>query len=66
MRPRGYGLELALTGGVLNGFDPAECSRLGFTYLVTDHEHGWQTWATPGRMPFQVAPSTWATVELAQ
>jgi len=64
VRKDGYGLELALTGGVLNGFDPGECSRLGFTYLVTDHEHGWQTWSVPGRMPFQVDPSTWATVEL--
>jgi len=65
VRKDGYGLELALAGGVLNGFDPGECSRLGFTYLVTDHEHGRQTWSVPGRMPFQVDPSTWATVELA-
>jgi len=63
-RKDGYGLELALTGGVLNGFDPEECSRLGFTFLVTDHELGWQTWSVPGRLPFQVDPSTWATVKL--
>jgi len=60
----GYGLELALPAAVLNGYDPGECSRLGFTYLVCDHEHGWQTWSAPGRLPFDHNPCTWAAVEL--
>jgi hypothetical protein len=64
-RKDGYGLELVLPRQVLNGFDPEENSRLGFTYLVTDHEHGNQTWSVPGRFPFQVDPSTWAAVRLA-
>lgn len=64
IREDGYGLELALPAAVLNGFDPAVCSRLGFTYLVCDHEHGWQTWSVPGRLPFDHDPSTWGAVEL--
>ncbi|NKB68478.1 MAG: hypothetical protein GKR89_15555 [Candidatus Latescibacteria bacterium] len=66
IHPTGYSLELALPAAVLNGYDPDECARLGFTYLVCDHEHGWQTWATPGAHPYQFDPSTWATVELVQ
>jgi hypothetical protein len=61
-RKDGYCLELALPRQVLNGFDPEENSRLGFAYLVTDHEHGEQTWSVPGRFPFH--PSTWAAVQL--
>ena len=60
----GYQLELALPAAVLNGYNPDQCARLGFTYLVCDHEHGWQTWATPGGHPYQFDPSTWAAVEL--
>ncbi|MDP6018329.1 MAG: sugar-binding protein [Candidatus Latescibacteria bacterium] len=63
-RKDGYSLELALPRQVLGGFDPGQNSRLGFAYLVTDHEHGNQTWSVPGRFPYQVDPSTWATVSL--
>lgn len=60
----GYSLELALPRSVLNGYDPEENDRLGFAYLVTDHEHGHQTWSVPGRFPFSVDPSTWAAIRL--
>ena len=60
----GYGLELFLPAAALNGYDPSACPRPGFTYLICDHEHGWQTWSVPGRLPFDHNPSTWATVEL--
>jgi len=60
-----YGLELILPASVLNGFEPDECPRLGLTYLVCDHEHGWQSWTSPHHLPFDWDPSTWGTVELA-
>jgi hypothetical protein len=61
----GYGLELAIPAAALFGYDLSECPRLGFTYLVTDHEHGWQTWSAPGGMPFDSDPSTWGTLDLS-
>ena len=63
-RKDGYSLELAIPRSVLNGFDPDQNKRLGFAYLVTDHEHGHQTWSVPGRFPYNVDPSTWAAVKL--
>ena len=65
VRKDGYSLELALPAAVLNGYDPSANPRLGFTYLVCDHELGGQTWSVPGGLPFDHDPSTWATVELA-
>jgi hypothetical protein len=59
-----FGLEFAMPATVLTGFDPSECRRLGFAYLVRDHEHGSQTWSTRSKFLFQYDPSTWGTVEL--
>ena len=59
-----YSMELAIPAAALHGFDPTECPRLGFTYLLCDHEHGRQSWSAPMRMSFWHDPSTWATVEL--
>jgi hypothetical protein len=64
VRPDGYSLELALPASVLNGYDPGECSRLGFTYMITDIDHGTQLWNVPPGIPFGHDPSTWAAIEL--
>lgn len=59
-----YGLTLTIPAAALNGYDPTEFPRLGFTYLIFDHEHQGQTWATPLHMPFDTDPSMWGTLEL--
>jgi hypothetical protein len=66
VRPDGYSLELALPAGVLNGYDPGECSRLGFTYMITDVNHRTQLWNVPPGVPFGHDPSTWAAIELVE
>jgi hypothetical protein len=60
----GYILEAFLPAEVLTGFDPAEHSRLGFTYAVLDRELGEQTFTVGSPMPYQEDPSLWATLEL--
>jgi len=59
-----YGLELAVPARALHGYDPEQWPRLGFQYLVCDHEHGWQTWVSQPGLPFDWDPSLWGTVEL--
>lgn len=59
-----YGLTLAIPAVALNGYDPAEFPRLGFTYLIVDHEHRHQIWSCPPDMPFDTDPSLWGTLEL--
>jgi hypothetical protein len=61
----GYELELALPAAVLSGYDPAECSRLGLTFQVTDGTRT-QLWNVPPNLPFQHDPSTWAVAELVK
>jgi len=64
-RVDGYLLEAAVPSAALEGFDPAEHPRLGFTYLVRDAELGDQTFSCGGEFPYQADPSLWATLELA-
>jgi hypothetical protein len=59
-----YILEAMISAEALTGFDPAEYSRLGFTYAVIDRELGPQTFGVGGPMPYQEDPSLWATLEL--
>ena len=59
-----YILEALIPVEALTGFDPAEHSRLGFTYAVIDRELGQQTFGVGGPMPYQEDPSLWATLEL--
>ncbi|MGQ9730387.1 MAG: hypothetical protein ACUVX8_03865 [Candidatus Zipacnadales bacterium] len=66
LRQEGYSLELAIPRKCLNGYDPVDCSRLGFTYLVTDTTHGQQLWNVSPHLPFEHDPSTWATIELVE
>jgi hypothetical protein len=59
-----YILEALIPAEALTGFDPAEHSRLGFTYAVIDRELGQQTFGVGGPMPYQEDPSLWATLKL--
>ena len=61
-----YILEVLIPAEALTGFDPAEHSRLGFTYSVIDRELGQQTFGVGGPMPYQEDPSLWATLELTR
>jgi hypothetical protein len=61
-----YILHALIPAEALTGFDPAEHSRLGFTYAVVDRELGQQTFGVGGPMPFQEDPSLWATLELVR
>jgi hypothetical protein len=63
-RVDGYVVEGFIPGAALQGFDPQEHPRLGFTYAVIDRERGEQTFACPLGLPYQEDPSLWATLEL--
>ena len=67
-QPQGndYRLEALIPAEALTGFDPAEHSRLGFTYAVIDRELGQQTFGVGSPMPYQEDPSLCATLELAK
>ena len=62
----GYTLSLFVPAAALTGFDPAEHTRLGFTYLVNDGELGQQTFTCPADFPIAVDPSLWGTLELVE
>lgn len=61
---RSYTMEIKIAGIGLNGFQPGEFDRLGFTYLLHDGEKGTQSWAAGDGLPVDTDPSTWGTVEL--
>ncbi|MEW6755916.1 MAG: hypothetical protein AB1505_33800 [Candidatus Latescibacterota bacterium] len=61
---RGYQLEIMLPSTGLNGFQPGEFDRLGFTYLLHDVEYGTQSWSGGPELPIATDPSTWGTVQL--
>jgi len=61
---RSYALEVKLPASGLNGFAPREFSRVGFTYLLHDSQHGTQTWSSIPDMAVDSDPSTWGTAEL--
>lgn len=61
-----YRLEVKLPATGLNGFQPGEFDRLGFTYLLHDSQHGTQSWSAGTELPVEHDPSTWGSVELAR
>lgn len=65
-RVNGYLLQACIPAGVMTGYDPADYTRLGFTYAVIDRELGWQTLGVGNEFPFQEDPSLWATLELVR
>ena len=63
---RGYSLEAAIPATCLNGWDPAEHSRVGFFYKVKDTHHGAQHLTVDDDLGWNVDPSTWATAVLVR
>lgn len=62
----GYLLEGFISAAALTGFDPSENERLGFTYLLFDHELGEQTFSCPHPFPYHEDPSLWGTLDLVK
>ncbi|WP_231993591.1 hypothetical protein [Pseudobythopirellula maris] len=60
----GYLLKAYLPSAALDGYDPEQHTRLGFTYAVVDRELGTQTFANGASFPYDEDPSCWATLEL--
>lgn len=60
----GYRLEVWLPESVLQGFDPADQSRIGFYYRVIDAELGSQVLSVEGDYPYASDPSLWSTLRL--
>ena len=52
------------TADALGGFDPAQFSRLGFTYALLDRELGLQTFSTGPIFPYEENPSCWSELQL--
>ena len=65
-RVDGYWLQGFIAASALTGYDPNDHQRLGFTYLVFDHELGEQTFSCPRPFPFHEDPSLWGTLELVK
>jgi len=61
---RGYGMEIHIPGESLTGFDPAENSLLGFSYLLKDRKLGRQYLGADESLPLAYDPSLWTTLEL--
>ena len=64
LRPGGYLLDVVLRSGALTGWDPAEHSRIGFSYVVRDRELGWQTYSLSPEYAFDADPSLWCSLDL--
>jgi hypothetical protein len=65
-RANGYQLEAFIPAEALNGFDPQEHPRLGFTYAVIDRELGEQTFGVGSPLAYQEDPGLWPTLELTR
>lgn len=63
---RSYQLELRIPAAGLNGFQPGEFDRLGFTYLLHDSQKGTQAWSAATDLPVESDPSVWGTAELVR
>jgi hypothetical protein len=62
----GYLLEAFLPAAALNGFDPEQNPRLGFTYAVRDTELGEQVLSVGSEFPYWEDPSLWSVLELVR
>lgn len=62
----GYFLEAHIPAECLCGFDPSEHSRIGFYYMLEDHDLGQQYLTVGDDLNWYVDPSTWATAVLAR
>lgn len=62
---KGYELSAFAPAETLQGFDPAQQPRLGFTYAVLDRQRGLQTFSTGAAFPYEEDPSCWAELHLS-
>ena len=62
--PAGYKLEAHIPADCLNGFDPEQHRRIGFYYILEDHDLGKQSLTIGDDLPWHVDPSLWATAVL--
>ena len=62
---RSYQMEIKLPALGLNGFQPREFNRLGFTYLLHDSQRGLQTWSAGRDKLATQDPASWGTIEFA-
>ena len=62
----GYSIELFLPKEVLNGYDPVEFPRLGFTYFLNNSEWPTQWWSAGRDLRVHIDPSTWGTAVLSK
>ena len=60
---KSYQMEIKLPAEGLNGFQPQDFNRLGFTYLLHDVELGLQSWSAGRELAAAEDPSTWGTAE---
>lgn len=63
---RGYTMEIALPADVLNGYDPDEFPRIGFTYYLSNSEWPSQWWSAGRDLRVYEDPSTWGTAVLSR
>jgi len=63
---KGYVLEGFVPAECLNGFDPADHSRIGFYYILEDAGLGQQYLTIGDELQWNVDPSTWATAVLSK
>ncbi len=60
----GYILRGAIPGAAITGWDPIEHVHLGFNYVLSDREVGFQVFSGSVDMPIMSDPSLWGTIEL--
>ena len=62
----GYQLDICIAADALNGFDPADHPRLGFSYLITDREMGELPMTVGSEFPIDSDPTLWSALELVR
>lgn len=60
----GWQLSVFIPGDTLTGYDPAEHTRIGMSFVLFDNEFGWLTQQLPDYFPVAEDPSLWAAVDL--
>ncbi len=66
VKTTGYTLEATIPADCLAGFDPAEHPRIGFYYMLEDHEHGQQYLTVGDDLNWWIDPSLWPTAKLTR
>ncbi len=60
----GWSLSVFIPRDTLTGYDPAEHSRIGMSFVLFDNEFGWIAQQLPDYFPVTEDPSLWAAVDL--